>query len=474
MSGPTGRRARRSIAGDPVLVGAVTVLIVAIAVFLSYGANNGLPFVPTYDVSVDLPSAGHLVRKNAEVQMAGTRIGQVTRSEALPGRDGRATARLHLVLKKEHGPLPLDTRFRIRPAGSIGVDLVEVVRGRSMRTFEPGSVVPEDQVLTDSVPNEDFMGTFSAPVRDGIRNSVAGGGYGFAGRGPGLNRAITGLEPLLEDLGPVMAQLRDPETRLGPFLRAFRDLAGEVAPVAREQALLITELNTTFAAMTRDPGALRDLISASPATLEATVRDAPAIDALLRTSTALAEDLAPAARRLPGTARTLAGSLRAGLEGLPATQRTLPRVDTLTARLASFAQEDSVLRATDRVAETGRTLEPLTSFITPAQTVCNYGALLLRNLSSMVSEGPVTGTTARIVIVAVNGERFAESVLSPRPSNGPEGEALGFLHSTPYPNTAAPGQVRECEAGQEPFITGRPVIGNLPGDQDAVTEEVGG
>ena len=38
---------RAGIAGNPVLIGAATVLVVLVAVFLSYNANQGLPFVPT-------------------------------------------------------------------------------------------------------------------------------------------------------------------------------------------------------------------------------------------------------------------------------------------------------------------------------------------------------------------------------------------------------------------------------------------
>ena len=61
-------RRRRSVGGltaSPVLVGAVTLLVAIVAVFLSYNANAGLPFVPTYDVSVNLPSAANLVAGNA-------------------------------------------------------------------------------------------------------------------------------------------------------------------------------------------------------------------------------------------------------------------------------------------------------------------------------------------------------------------------------------------------------------------------
>jgi hypothetical protein len=39
-----------------------------------------------------------------------------------------------------------------------------------------------------------------------------------------------------------------------------------------------------------------------------------------------------------------------------------------------------------------------------------------------------------------------------------------------YPNTAAPGQELECEAGNEHYATGQTVIGNTPGNQGLVTD----
>ncbi len=42
------------------MVGAVTVLIAIVAVFLAYNANSGLPFVPVYRVSVDIPNAARM------------------------------------------------------------------------------------------------------------------------------------------------------------------------------------------------------------------------------------------------------------------------------------------------------------------------------------------------------------------------------------------------------------------------------
>src|SRR5919199_2110980 len=78
------RRARpiQALAASPVMVGAVTTLITIVAVFLAYNANNGLPFVPTYRVSVVVPNGSRLVRNN-EVRIGGTRVGIVESLEAV-------------------------------------------------------------------------------------------------------------------------------------------------------------------------------------------------------------------------------------------------------------------------------------------------------------------------------------------------------------------------------------------------------
>ena len=65
-----------SLAASPTLVGAVTVLVVVVAVFLAYQANQGLPFVPTYKLSAELPDADTLVPGN-EVRIGGIRVGQI-------------------------------------------------------------------------------------------------------------------------------------------------------------------------------------------------------------------------------------------------------------------------------------------------------------------------------------------------------------------------------------------------------------
>ena len=62
-----------------------------------------------------------------------------------------------------------------------------------------------------------------------------------------------------------------------------------------------------------------------------------------------------------------------------------------------------------------------------------------------------------------------ERIPSAVPANGPS--TANFLHVNPYPNTASPGQNPfECEPGNEDYLAGQQVIGNVPGDQGTLTQ----
>ncbi|HET8978752.1 MAG TPA: hypothetical protein VFN87_11385, partial [Solirubrobacteraceae bacterium] len=70
------RTNRPSALGNPVLVGAMTVLVVLVAVFLAYNANAGLPFVPTRELKVDIASGSDLVPGDV-VSEGGYQVGLV-------------------------------------------------------------------------------------------------------------------------------------------------------------------------------------------------------------------------------------------------------------------------------------------------------------------------------------------------------------------------------------------------------------
>jgi hypothetical protein len=126
------------------------------------------------------------------------------------------------------------------------------------------------------------------------------------------------------------------------------------------------------------------------------------------------------------------------------------------------------------LTETARLIEPTVAFIEPAQTSCNYLALFFRNLENALSESDQVGTMLRVVAIAAPQLVNSEAGPSSAPADGPPASQIpglnplqkstvqdSFLHSNPYPFTAAPGQPAECEAGNERYTANRREIGTV-------------
>ena len=95
------RRSRGSAFTSPVLIGAVTVLIVLVAVFLAYNANAGLPFVPTQELKVDVANGSDIVIGN-DVREGGFRVGLVSEAKPVELPNGQVGAQLTLQIDEAH------------------------------------------------------------------------------------------------------------------------------------------------------------------------------------------------------------------------------------------------------------------------------------------------------------------------------------------------------------------------------------
>src|ERR687890_892176 len=218
------------IAGNPVLIGAATVLVVIVAVFLSYNANQGLPFVPTYALKAQTPSAANLVRGN-EVRIGGTRVGSVDKIEVERQDDGTSIAVLGLKLEESVAPLPKDSTVLIRPRSALGLKYVELTRGKSDEGFQDGDTIPLSSATPAPVEFDEFVNMFDEDTRGASQTNLRGFGDALAGRGQSINQAIGALRPLLRDIIPVARMLSDPDTGLKRTIQALGRTAALVAPV---------------------------------------------------------------------------------------------------------------------------------------------------------------------------------------------------------------------------------------------------
>jgi virulence factor Mce-like protein len=465
------RRGSASIAANPVLIGAATTLVVIVAIFLAYNANSGLPFVPTYEVKTLVPSAAQLVKGN-DVRIGGTRVGAVTDITPVTAKDGSVSALLTLKLETSVKPLPVDSTVLIRPRSALGLKYVEIAKGTSSRGYEDGATIPLRNATPEPVEIDQVVGTFDDKTRAASQSNLTEFGNGLAGRGRDLNRAIEELNPLLTDLMPVMRNLSDPQTRLGRLVSALGRTARIVAPAAVTQSELFGNLDTTFGALADVARPfLQDSIAGGPPVLDEAIKDFPQQRPFLANSEALFRELRPGVRALSTSAPVLADALEIGTPTLRRSVAFNDRLKPAFEALERFAEDPLVTLGVRDLESTVTILSPTIAHLAPVQTVCNYATLWLRNVASLLSVGDANGTTQRFIIIATPQGPNNEGGPSSAPANGGvPGQRDNYLHSNPYPNTASPGQPRECEAGNEPFAVGKQVIGNTPGTQSAKTE----
>src|SRR4051794_10572523 len=158
------RRPRQSVLANMVLVGAATLLVVDVAVFLAYNANNGLPFVPTTELHVQLPSGANVVNGN-EVRTGGYRVGIVTDVNPVPIGHGDVGADLTLKLDRTIGKIPVDTRAAVRNRSALGLKYIDLQRGHARQDYTSGDTIPA-RLATVPVELDDVFGMFDKPTRD--------------------------------------------------------------------------------------------------------------------------------------------------------------------------------------------------------------------------------------------------------------------------------------------------------------------
>jgi len=472
------RQGTASIVASPVLVGAVTVLVTIVAIFLAYNANAGLPFVPTYDVKAQLPNGAKLVKGN-DVRLGGFRVGLVESIEpATVTVDGKRTsvALIEMRLDKTVEPLAADTLVKVRPRSALGLKYIELTPGKSEQTVKAGATVPL-KFGSASLDLEDVYSTFPGPVRDDARAATEGFGDAFAGRGQSLNEAIAALNPLFRSLTPVMQSLSDPDTQLDQFFRQIGATAAQVAPVAAVQAQLFTNMADTFAAIVRDPAALQATIEKSPPTLDTAIRSFVVQRPFLADFADLSRRLRPAAAELPRSLPRINAAFKVGTPVLPRSVRFNEQLEASLRELDDLFDNPNTLLALKELRTSLAVARPAVEYIAPYQTVCNLSYSFLHSLGEVQSQTQ-SGDTGGGTVLQQGGTfpNFGQAnnygtIESSRPVDVPPdkdphgatdalGTPLHRLYGTPYPPAIDAQGNADCQAAQLGYVKG-PF--NLPG-----------
>jgi virulence factor Mce-like protein len=460
------RNQARNIVANPVLVGAVTLLVTVVAVFLAYNANAGLPFVPTYEVKVETENAVRLVPGN-EVRQGGYRIGQVKKIDPVKLDGGTTGAELTLSLDKTASPLPTDTELLIRPKSTLGLKYVDVVPGKSKRMLPEGGTLPASQT---SVPPEldDLFETFTTDTREDIQANITTFGTGLAGRGSDLNRTLAAFPQLLQDVQPVMRTLSDPDTQLGRFFEELQDTARITVPVAGELAHGFTAGADVFEALSRDPESLDQSIARSPETLQVGTAALRGQRPFLRRFAALSDEISGTAREVRRSVAPVSRALLAGsrtLDDTPELSQDLGRTFDAVRELSTSPTTNLTI---DGLTSTANTLTNTLRWLGPHITVCNYWNYWWTYLSDHIAEEVDTGTVQRVQVKLSNplqpngpasfGATEPADAADAPTSNVPPPPlplpSLGdpvTLHAQPYGRAVDENGNADCETGQRGY-----------------------
>jgi virulence factor Mce-like protein len=439
---------------SPVMVGALTLLVGLVTLFLSYNAGNSLPFVPTYDISVQVPDAQELVDNN-EVMVAGRRVGVISTIEPRLDQQGNPYAQLNLRLDATmEGKVHPDATAIVRSRSLLGAKYVDLNLGSTGPPLAAGAVLPLAQSRTE-VEVDEVIDEFDPPTRRRLQEVLGGLGTGLASRGLDFNDSLASLRPLVRDSTTVFGQLAAPATELPRLISAYAATVTELGVNPEDLAGIIQNGAVTLDAL--DQPALDSSIERSPGTITSGTDALAVLGPVLAQARTITHRIAPATKLLPSTTKELAGAARVGVPTLRRARLLPPLLDDAFDQLQGLAVDEPSVPALDSLAGVLPDLRSAVEYLTPYQTVCNYVAISARNLASTVSEGNASGNWLRFAVILKPDEMF------------PTANPASDLHFNPYPNGAAPGQPRECEAGNETYLPGLR-LGNVPGDQGTTTE----
>jgi virulence factor Mce-like protein len=432
----------------------MTVLVTIVAVFLAYNANEGLPFVPTRQLKVDVASGSDLVVGN-EVREGGYRIGLVSQLKPIVLKTGQAAAQLTLQLNQANGRVPMNSTAEVRPRSVLGLKYVDLHVGTSKKVYSDGGTMP---ISDTSVPVqfEDLNMAFNTPTRRAVDRDLVGFGDTFAARGSSLNDTIADLPALLGHLRTVAGYLSDPKTELKRFFDSLEGFMGTVSPVAHTNAQSFTDMATTFAAISRSPSDLESTIQRSPSTESVSTESLRVQQPFFVDLSVLGRQLSPATGELRAALPNINPALEDGTHTLVRTPSLNGHLQGVMTALKNLARAPGTNVGVNALAATTSTLNPMVKYLGPYQTVCDYWNYFWTYLSDTFSEQTSFGFAQRALLNNADQQpnNIGTTGATAPVDGGGSDSAMGgneFLKGQAYGAAVNTHGNADCETGQRGY-----------------------
>jgi len=315
--------------------------------WLSFGGP--VPLKPKgYQVKIDFPEATTLATE-ADVRVAGVPVGKVRKVEV---GDGTNRTVATVELERRYAPLRSDARAVLRQKTLLGETYVELTPGRSEEKIPEGGELPDGQVKP-TVELDEIFDSLDPETRAAFKGWQTELAKGIKGRGRDFNDALGTLPGFASDGADVLAVLDSQE---GAVTRLVKNTGVVFAALTQNEAQLrnlITGSKRTFDATASKNDELAETIRIFPTFLHESKLTLARVQKFSADTDPLITDLRPVARDLQPTlrdVRALAPDLErffqnldpvitASKTGMPATREVLEGAQPLLGELGPFLQQ---------------------------------------------------------------------------------------------------------------------------------------
>jgi virulence factor Mce-like protein len=296
---------KRSDGMSPFRAGVLALVLVGLLTYFGFTKAN--PFANPYEFKAVFNDVNNL-KPNSPVRIAGVEVGKVKRVE--PVTEGKGAAQVTMEVEDKGLPIKDDAELKIRPRIFLeGNFFVDVKPGSpSADELDDGGVIPVTQTAAP-VQWGDLLTALQSDTRSDLQTFLREYSKGLdEGGSEGFNQAIKYWEPAYRysSLSNDATLGKDPDHDLQRVLRAQQKTFAAI--VKDEGALkdLVTNFNVTAAAFAREDEALAASIPALRDTLKVGHPALESLDTALPSLRAFARDALPGVR---SSDETLAESL---------------------------------------------------------------------------------------------------------------------------------------------------------------------
>src|SRR5215210_1893239 len=312
--------------------------------WLSFGGP--VPLKPKgYRVQMQFPEATTLAQE-ADVRVAGVPVGKVRKVEV---GDGTNRTVATVEIERRYAPLRTDARAVLRQKTLLGETYVELTPGSSEKTIPEDGRLPDGQVKP-TVELDEIFDSLDPATRAAFRDWQTELAKGIKGRGRDFNDAL-GTLPGFASNGADVLQVLD--SREGAVQRLVKNTGVVFVALTQDEAQLrnlITGSKRTFDATASKNDELAETIRIFPTFLKESRLTLARVQRFSTDTDPLITDLRPVARDLQPTlrdVRALAPDLErffknldpvitASKTGMPATREVLRGAEPLLGELGPF------------------------------------------------------------------------------------------------------------------------------------------